>query len=71
MNSRDMYVGESGSGTLSITGGGLVSNAEIGYVGYNSGSTGRVTVTGAGSTWNSSSDLYISGNRSAPAAAAA
>ena len=45
-------------GTLSITNGGSVSNA-TGYIGYYSGSSGMVTVDGAGSTWTNSGDLYV------------
>jgi T5SS/PEP-CTERM-associated repeat protein len=36
----------------------VVSNGN-GVIGYNSGSTGEVTVDGTGSTWINSSDLYI------------
>ncbi len=38
------------SGTLAIQNGGTVS-ANVGYIGYNGGSNGSVTVSGAGSTW--------------------
>ena len=55
-NSGDLYVGNCGSGTLSISNGGSVSNAN-GYIGYYSGYTGRVTVDGAGSTWTNSGHL--------------
>ena len=55
---RHLYVGYSGSGTLNITGGGSVSNTN-GYIGYNSGSTGMVTVDGTGSTWTNSGTLYV------------
>jgi T5SS/PEP-CTERM-associated repeat protein len=49
-----LYAGNSGSGTLSITSGGSVNNFfGYSYIGYNSGSTGLVTVDGTGSTWNS------------------
>ena len=57
-NSSDLYGGYNGSGTLSITSGGSVSNTN-GYIGYNSGSTGMVTVDGCGSTWTNSGDLYV------------
>ena len=56
-NSGDLYVGNFGSGTLNVTGGGTVNN-NYGYIGYNSGSSGVVTVDGTGSTWNNS---YSSG----------
>jgi T5SS/PEP-CTERM-associated repeat protein len=34
-------------------------NTSTSYLGWNSGSSGRVTVDGAGSVWNNSSDLYV------------
>ena len=63
-NSSDLYVGGSfyndgiGSGMLNITGGGEVSN-EYGYIGFKSGSTGVVTVSGVGSTWTNSVHLSV------------
>ena len=51
-------VGHYGNGTLKISDGGLVSNA-VGYVGHNFGSTGKVTVSGAGSQWSNSFELYV------------
>ncbi len=56
--SAGLYVGNSGSGTLNITNGGYVSNA-VGYVGYGSGSTGTVLVSGSGSTWNNGGNLFV------------
>ncbi len=53
-----LYVGSGGSGTLTITDGGTVSNA-WGFIGYSLGSTGRVTVSGAGSTWTNRDDLFV------------
>ena len=50
-NSSDLFVGFSGTGSLSITNGGTVSDS-AGYIGNNSGSTGTVTVDGIGSLWN-------------------
>lgn len=49
------FVGGEGSGTLSITNGGSASGPI--YIGSGIGSTGVVTVDGAGSTWNSFSLL--------------
>jgi T5SS/PEP-CTERM-associated repeat protein len=54
-----VHVGFVGSGTLSITHGGSVSSSTVGYIGYVPGSTGVVTVDGAGSTWTNSGDLYV------------
>ena len=59
-NLRHLHVGLTGTGTLNITDGGVVSNTGFGYIGGNSGSTGTATVTGSGSQWNSSDNLYIS-----------
>ncbi len=58
-NSGEFYVGYNGSGTLSITNGGTVISGDPNYIGYNSGSTGVVTVSDSGSTWTSKTDLYI------------
>ncbi len=49
-----LCVGDSGAGTLTIRNGGAVSNATIGHLGFNAGSTGTVTVDGAGSSWTNS-----------------
>jgi T5SS/PEP-CTERM-associated repeat protein len=46
----ELMVGESGSGTLIVTNGAQVTSAG-GEIGGTRGSTGVVTVTGAGSTW--------------------
>jgi T5SS/PEP-CTERM-associated repeat protein len=54
-----LYVGNFGSGTLSITNGGTVSTAWFGYVGYNPGSRGLVAVDGAGSAWNNGDSLDV------------
>ncbi|MXO01327.1 autotransporter domain-containing protein, partial [Shinella zoogloeoides] len=55
----DLIVGDSGVGTLSITGGGKVSNysAVLGAIAYTS--SGTVNVDGAGSTWTNSADLIV------------
>jgi outer membrane autotransporter protein len=45
-------------GSLTISGGGTVSN-NYSHIGYSTGSTGAVTVTGTGSTWTTSNDLYV------------
>ncbi len=52
------YIGDTSAGTLTVDGGsGLLSL--YGYIGNNSGSTGTVTVDGAGSTWSNISELYV------------
>jgi T5SS/PEP-CTERM-associated repeat protein len=52
------YIGKSSVGTITIDGGsGLLSN--ICCMGYNSGSTGTVTVTGTGSKWTNRSNIFV------------
>jgi len=57
-----LSVGGSGTGTLEITAGGVVTNT-YGYIGQNEGRIegriGEATVTGMGSEWNNSSNLYV------------
>ena len=55
-NEFDLYVGNSGSGTISITNGGSISSTLHShrcniYIGYGSGSKGVAAVDGAGSKW--------------------
>ena len=48
-----LSVGTSGTGTLTIANGGVVSNGGAsGFIAYTNGSQGTVIVTGPGSTWN-------------------
>ena len=54
----NLYVGKTGTGTLNVEAGGVVTNAR-GYLGYDSGATGEATVTGNGSLWDSSDRLYV------------
>ncbi len=54
----NFHIGHYGTGVLSITGGGAVSS-KYGYLGYRSSGSGEVTVSGAGSTWTNSRDLYV------------
>ncbi|WP_334507686.1 autotransporter domain-containing protein [Bradyrhizobium sp. AZCC 1693] len=51
-------VGVGALGALTMTGGGTLSSVD-GYVGYTLGSHGTVTVTGPGSNWSNSQDLYV------------
>ena len=57
-NSRDLTVGYSGSGALSIMGGGRVSN-NTSDIGRSVGGVGFVTVSGTGSTWTNSKSLTV------------
>ncbi len=63
-HSEFQYVGLEGAGSLSIASGGTVSNQASGYVACLAGSSGQVTVDGAGSTWSNHASLYIGGNES-------
>ncbi|WP_168205985.1 S-layer family protein [Geobacter sp. FeAm09] len=59
-DNAELYIGYSGAGSLAIANGGTVTNTSYGYIGNNAGSTGSVTVDGAGSTWNNSNtQLYV------------
>lgn len=59
-SSIDLRIGEYGSlNTLLVTDGGAVESAE-GYLGYYESSTNNLAVvTGAGSRWNMTGDLYV------------
>ncbi len=59
-NSGELTVGNTGTGTLSIIGGGVVANTN-GYVGRNAGFQGTVMIGGGtgSSTWTNSSDLLV------------
>ncbi len=56
--SGSLGIGHSGVGTMSISDGMVVESAN-GNIGYQSGSTGEVTVSGAGSTWTNDHWLYV------------
>ena len=53
-NTGTIVVGGLGTGTLTIQNGGTVNSGGGGSVGLSVGSTGTVTVTGPGSSWNNS-----------------
>ena len=59
-NTGPLYVASGGVGTLNITGGGHVVNADA-LVGYDHGSGGTVMVGGGtgGATWTSHGELYL------------
>ena len=56
--SAPMGAGYGGSGTMSISDG-IVVESTSGYVGYESGSTGEVTVDGTGSAWSNGGSLHV------------
>lgn len=53
-----LYVGHKGNGSLTLSEGATVSGFGSTYIGFGSGSTGTVEVTGTGSDWNGSY-LYV------------
>ncbi len=53
-----LYVGYTGTGTLDVNDGGLVTS-EYGGVGADPNGTGTVTITDAGSQWSVSNDLVV------------
>ncbi|MDB4396331.1 PEP-CTERM sorting domain-containing protein, partial [bacterium] len=59
-NSNSLVMGffGTGTGTLNVEAGGMVSNT-VGLIGAASGSTGVATVTGTGSHWNNSNFLSV------------
>ena len=58
MNSSNLYIGNSGGGTLTICNSGAVTNS-CGFVGNVSNAMGVITVEGVGSTWTNSSSLFV------------
>lgn len=59
--SAEMGVGYAGTASMSIFDGVAVESMS-GFIGYKSGSTGTVTVDGAGSTWTNNDILYVGDN---------
>ncbi|MBR0956975.1 autotransporter domain-containing protein [Bradyrhizobium japonicum] len=55
----NLFVGQTGIGTLMVSNGGTVSNGANGYIGANSGATGTVTVTGTGSSWTNAGTVAV------------
>ncbi len=58
-NNGSLFVGFSGSGALSIQGGGSVSNIDGSVGHWGPDSAGAVSVTGSGSTWENTGDLAL------------
>lgn len=56
---RNLWVGNNGTGTLTISNGAKVSGAQYNYLAVNSGANGTVTVGGAGSELTSSDDTVV------------
>ncbi|WP_163071507.1 hypothetical protein, partial [Acinetobacter baumannii] len=62
ISNADIVIGEAGTGTLTISNGGLVSNVNGMMADTHAGS---VTVTGANSTWANSGGLVVGNFRQA------
>lgn len=58
-NSGNLYVAESGSGTLSITSSSAVSVDGDGVIADQAGSNGMVTLSGTGATWTNAGSLCV------------
>ena len=59
-SSAALTISDSGTnGNLWVRNGSVITNSGIGLIGLNSGSSGKVTVTGSGSQWNNSSFLDV------------
>ena len=54
----DLGAGYKGTGSLTVADG-IAIRSFHGYLGYNAGSTGAATITGAGSQWTNSATLYV------------
>jgi T5SS/PEP-CTERM-associated repeat protein len=57
--SSGLSVGNTGNGSLTISDGGTVNNSAAASIGTNSGSNSVALVTGTGSTWTNSRNLFI------------
>jgi T5SS/PEP-CTERM-associated repeat protein len=60
-----VWSGNSGTGSLEITNGGVVASAGNGYLGFSTNSSGSALVSGAGSSWTMAANLYVGGNGAA------
>ena len=56
--SGEIWIGNTGTGTLSVENGGSVSNT-YGYLGYSSTGDGTATVTGPTSSWTNTSSVVV------------
>lgn len=63
-SNAQLYIGNTGIGSLVVTGGGTVISDDQYYgngdiIGYQNGATGSVTISGSGSSWSSGQTLII------------
>jgi uncharacterized repeat protein (TIGR01451 family) len=61
INDASLHIGDSGTGAVTVSGGGALVNGE-GDLGFNFGSDGTATITGAGSTWVTNGFFYVGNN---------
>jgi T5SS/PEP-CTERM-associated repeat protein len=61
-NDARLFVGFSGNGSMSFLGGAAGISRNEGYIGYNAGSVGTMTVNGIGSQWTTYDYLYTGHN---------
>ena len=61
-NFHGLYVGFNGQGTLTITGGGHMTNGTFANVGFSAGAVGTLTVSGVDSLFSTGGTLSIGGN---------
>jgi T5SS/PEP-CTERM-associated repeat protein len=57
----EFYVGENGTGSLTITDSGRVNNGDVVYLGYGSESSGTATVSGS-AVWDNNDNDFVVGN---------
>jgi T5SS/PEP-CTERM-associated repeat protein len=58
-NTDFLWVGNQGTGSLTISNGAVVNTSASGLIGYSYGSAGSVAVSGSGSTWNCTGGLDV------------
>jgi T5SS/PEP-CTERM-associated repeat protein len=54
-----IYVGRAGTGTMTVSGGAEVASTSNATIGNDAGSSGTVTITGAGSEWTQSGTMTV------------
>lgn len=65
-NNGSVWVGNGGNGTLEVREGASVTSGGNGYLAFASNTTGYALVSGTGSLWQMSANLYVGGNGAGP-----
>lgn len=65
-NSRDLFVGNFGTGVFNLSNGGTVNIGRDTVIGANTGGNGTVNISGATSVWTTSRYTILSGNVTTP-----